>query len=214
MQTSTQGKALQLGGMGSEELAAQVEALLLGRCGLKVSKLVALPCMRLESKACERSAWDGAPKQGWALACSFRSWCAHWLVNVSPDDPPDRLLAPLIRPHQVRFDSEEAMSELSRLGLGSSEAALLPLPLPVAPPAHAPSSTSSLARAEAQAEGEQKAGHLSQPQQQQQQQYTDVEHVPQVYCEVVGLSEAVRVVQGHWDGLLWTRVDSILREFE
>jgi len=35
-----------------------------------------------------------------------------------------------------------------------------------------------------------------------------------VYGEVVGLAQAVRLVQQHWDGLLWSRVDAITREFE
>ena len=37
---------------------------------------------------------------------------------------------------------------------------------------------------------------------------------PAVVVKVAPVSEAIRVVQGHWDALLWARVDAILREWE
>lgn len=39
-------------------------------------------------------------------------------------------------------------------------------------------------------------------------------HEVQSYVEVAELPDAVRVVQQHWDGLLWQRVDAIIREFD
>ena len=40
-------------------------------------------------------------------------------------------------------------------------------------------------------------------------------HPPQlVVTSVCSVSDAVKVVQGQWDQQLWSRVDSILREFE
>ena len=43
----------------------------------------------------------------------------------------------------------------------------------------------------------------------------DHAHAPQLaVTSVSSVSDSVKVVQGQWDQLLWSRVDSILREFE
>jgi hypothetical protein len=91
-------------------------------------------------------------------------------------------------PMQVRFDADEAVEELSRLGLLSS------CSYSSSPSSSAPSFLSRGQPGAGQVEG--RGGGAA-----------------SAVVEVVPLVEATRVVQTHWDALLWHRVDGVLREF-
>ena len=114
---------------------------------------------------------------------------------------------------QVRFDAEEAVSELVRLGLVTLNA---PAPASV-PAAEIIKGTASGIGGNARVGREGGSGSPNIPAG-PQPGTTPLPHTmtlaSALVVKVASASEAIRVVQGHWDTLLWSRVDAILREFE
>ncbi len=95
---------------------------------------------------------------------------------------------------QVRFEAEEAFHELGRLGLAT--------------PVSTEATTSTDAHSQQPSELVQAAQASASPPGTETQELSGTEY------RVVSLERAKQLIEKHWSGLLWQRVDGILREFE